>query len=258
MKNHLPFIGLLLTIYSCGPSAEEIKKREQFVVDSTKTAIEREKAIQDSIQIAEQQQKELEKELAEKNRIHEEKIEVGKSIKRTKLNNYLKEVESKLSQEKRKLSRINEFQIGRSSSTKNQQLSDQREVIRQLEKFKEGLEYEISHTHLHQSYDFQNTPKGTIEHLIKSAENGDYSKLRNLVDPYGEFDRDAFAICLVEMYPDEMKTQWKNEFASGRIMGTPKINGQTAEIEIAIGISSNKLETIHLVQRQDKWYIQSF
>lgn len=257
MKNHLPFVGLLLTIYSCGPSEEEIKKRELFVADSTQAAIEKEKAIQDSILLVEQQQKNLEKELAEKNRIHEEKIEVGKSIKRTKLNNYLKEIESKLSQEKRKLSEINEFKIGRSSSTKSQQLSEQREVIRQLEVFKEGLEYEISHTYLHQSYDFQNTPKGTVEHLFKSAENDDYSKLRNLIDPYGEFDQDAFVICLVEMYPNEMKTKWKNEFASGRIMGTPKINRQTAEIEIAVGISSNRLETIHLIQRQDKWYIQS-
>jgi hypothetical protein len=254
MKEHLSIIGLLLTLYSCGPNAEEIKKREQFVADSTQAAIENKKAIQDSIQLAEQKQKEL----AEKNRIHEEKIEVGKSIKRTKLNNYLKEIESKLSQEKRRLSQINEFQIGRSSSTKSQQLAEQRKAIRQIEEFKEGLEYEISHAHLHQSYDFQTTPKGTIKHLIKSAETEDYSKLRNLVDPYGEFDRDAFAICLVEMYPDEIKTQWKNEFASGRIMGASKISRQTAEIEIAIGISSNKLETIHLVQRQDKWYIQSF
>lgn len=240
MNKNLLFIGTLIIVYSCGPSAEEIQKREQ--------------AIQDSIQLVEKNQKEL----AEQQRIHTEKIEVGKSIKRTKLNEYLEDITAQLGKEKRRLSQINEFRIGRSSSTKSQQLSKQRQVIGELEKFKQSIEYEISHTHLHQSYDFQNTPEGTIKHLIESAENEDYSKLRNLIDPYGEFDQDAFAICIVEMYPEEMKTQWKNEFAKGRIIGMPELSEQTADVEIAMGISSNRLETIHLVKRQDKWYIQSF
>lgn len=258
MKNNLLFIGILLTLNSCGPSSEEIKKREQFIADSTQTAIEKEKVIQDSIQLAEQKQKELDKQLAEQNRIHEEKIEVGKSIKRTKLSNYLMEIDNNIEQEKRNLNRINEFQIGRSASTKSQQLNERREIISQLQAFKEGLEHEISRTLLHQSYDFQSTPKGTIEHLINAAKNEDFSKLRNLVDPYGEFDRDVFDICLVEIYPNDMKEQWKNEFTNGRIMGITKVTDETAAVEIAMGISSNKLETINLVKRQDKWYIQSF
>jgi hypothetical protein len=251
MTKNLLFIGMILSLCACGPNAEEIQKREQLIADSTQAAMEKAQAVQDSIKLEEQR-------IAEKERIHEEKVEVGKSIKRTKLKNKLRKTENKLSQANRKLSEINAFQLLRSYETKSRQLSDQRAVIRQLEQFKEGIEYEISHTHLHESYDFQNTPKGTIEYLLKAANNEDYSQLRNLVDPYGEFDDDAFAICLVEMYPPELKERWKNEFAQGRIMGTPILKEQTAEIEIAIGRSSNKLETIHLVKRNDKWYIQSF
>lgn len=258
MKNNLLFSGLIFSIFSCGPSAEEIKKREHFIADSTQAAIERENTIQDSIEFEEQQIKEYEEELAEQQRVHEEKIEVGKSVKRKTLNDYIKEITSKLAQEKRILNQISEFQIGRSSSTKRQQQSEQHEVIRQLDYFREGLKDEISHTHLHQSYDFQNSPQGTVKHLFKSAETGDYSKLRYLVDPYGEFDQEAFVLCLVEMYPSDMKERWKNEFGNSRIMGTPKIEGQTAEVEIAMGISSDKIETINLILRKDKWYIKTF
>ena len=240
MKKILALSITILTLHACGPSPEEIQKRE--------------KAKQDSIQLAELKQKEIE----EQQRIHEEKIEVGKSIKRTKLNNYLKMAEAKIKEENQKLSKINEFQIGRSSSTKSKQLSEQRQVIRELEKFKEALEYEISHTHLHQSYEFQETPEGTVQYLFDAAKSEDHSKLRDLLDPYGQFDDEAFSICLVEMYPSDMKAQWKNEFANGRIMGTPKINNEFAEIEIAMGISSNRLETLRLVNRQGRWYILGF
>lgn len=236
MKNILLLFGIIISISACGPSAEETKKREQFIADSTKAAIEKQ----------------------EQQRIHQEKIEVGKSIKRTKLNNLLKEVENQLVTEQRNLDEINVFQIGRSSSTKREQVRAQNEVIRQVEVLKKGIEHEISQTHLYESYDFQSSPKGTIEHLIEAAKKEDYSKLRNLVDPYGEFDQDVLTVCLVEMYPSDMKELWKGQFANGRIMGESTVKGDTAKVEIAMGLSSDKLETINLIRRQDKWYLQSF
>jgi hypothetical protein len=232
MKKNLYVLGFLIFVYSCRPSIEEIQQRE--------------KVINDSIQ------------LVDKQRIHAEKIEVGKSIKRTKLSDYLKNVERQIEKANHDLDDIKVFQIGRLSSTKQRELNEQSKIIQQLEGFKEGLQNEISQTHLSRSYDFQFTPEGTVKQLIISAMKEDYSKLRYLIDPYGEFDQDAFSISLIESYPQEMKIEWRNQFANGRIMGEPRVNLETAEVEIAMGISSDRLQTIQLIKRQDRWYIQSF
>ena len=240
-SNYFLILSLISLIISCGPSKEENKKREKFVADSLKIVRE------DSLaRVAEQMETE---------RIHLEKIEVGKSINKTKLSNILDEVKSQLLTAKRKLDRINEFQLGRSMSTKQQQLSDQQGKINELESFISNVEKEISLTNLFNSFDFQLTPEGTVEHIFSSAKNNDLTKMRHLLDPYGEYDVDAQQICLVEMFPSDGQNEWRKEFANGRIMGVPIIEGDKAEIEIAIGNSSNRLEKIKLVQRKDKWYV---
>ena len=233
--------------YACGPSQEEIKQREQFVKDSTEAELARKQAVADSIAAAKEEQ-----------RIHNEKIEVGKSIKRTRLTNVLDELKKDLSKEKQRLDDIYDFQIGRSVSTKQRQLREQRDEIRELEGFITRLEKEISYTHLHESYDFQNTPLGTVEHLISAARTSDYSKLRNLIDPYGEFEQNVIKISLIEVLSEEMKQEWNSQFLNARIMGSPKIKDNTAQIEVAVGPESDRLETFNLIQRQNKWYILSF
>jgi hypothetical protein len=40
-------------------------------------------------------------------------------------------------------------------------------------------------------------------------------------------------------------------------MSEPKIENDRAEVEIAYGPNSDKLEKINLVKRMDKWYIVS-
>jgi hypothetical protein len=137
-------------------------------------------------------------------------------------------------------------------------LSKQKERIASLEGFKSGLEVELSTTYLHQNYTFQNTPEGTVAHLFESAKNADYSKLRDIIDPYGEFDGDVLRIGIMEAYSNEEKELFKLEFLNGRIMGEPKVNGAHAEVEIAIGVSSNRLENIELINREGKWYLASF
>jgi hypothetical protein len=47
-------------------------------------------------------------------------------------------------------------------------------------------------------------------------------------------------------------------FKNARIMGEPKIYGESAEIEIATGSSSNYLQKIQLINRMGKWYLLSF
>lgn len=230
---HILIFVLISTIISCRPSQEEIKKREVFVADS--------------LALVEQQ--------IEEERIHLEKIEVGKSINKTKLTKILENANSQLLKEKSELNEINEFQFARSASTKRRQLKDQNAQIIELETFIAKVEKEISLTNLYNAFDFQVTPRGTVEHIFYAANSKDYSKMRHLLDPYGEYKPEAQELCLVEMLPADQKRNWSQTFKNGRIMSDPVITKGKAEIEIAIGSSSNQLEKIKLVKRMDKWYV---
>ena len=232
---YILIIGLIFLTISCGKSKKEIEQE--------KTLIELEyKAL------AEQKEKE---------RIHFEKIEVGKSILKIKLTNELDQQKNLLEQEKNKLTEINQFQLGRSISTKQSQLNVQNIKIRRLSSYISKLEKEISLTNLRETFDFQDTPEGVINYLFESAKTKDFTKLRYLCDPYGENDGDSRGICLVEMKPIEMQDQFIENYKNGRIIGDLKIENDIAEIEIAFGPSSNRLEKIKLIKRIDKWYIES-
>ncbi|WP_319229445.1 DUF4878 domain-containing protein [Draconibacterium orientale] len=195
---------------------------------------------------------------AEIERIHKEKIEVGKSLKITKLNNILKPLEENLSSQKQKLAKINEWQLGRTQTEKETQLAEQKQLISQIEFMKSRIENEIALSNMFQSFEFQNTPEGTIEQIFQAAKTEDYSKMRYLLDPYGEYDNDAFSICMIEMLPSESQKEMAEQFKNGRIMNNISTNDSTAIIEIAFGPSSNKLEQMHLVKRLNKWYISNF
>ena len=97
-----------------------------------------------------------------------------------------------------------------------------------------------------------------VNYLFEAARSWDFSKLRNLCDPYGENDGDTRAMCLVEMQPRDIQSQFVENFKNARIMGEPKIYGESAEIEIATGSSSNYLQKIQLINRMGKWYLLSF
>ncbi len=263
--NYFLILGLTSIIMSCGPSQKEIEEREKFVADSLRIAKEysiakakeqMEKFVADSLRIAKEYSIAKAKEQIEKERIHKEKIEVGKSINKRKLKKIFDELTPQLQKEKKKLDQINEFQFGRSLSTKQQQLRNQNEKINELAYFIDKVEKEISMSNLFNSFDFQLTPQGTVEHIFTSAKSGDFSKMRHILDPYGEYDSDAKQICLVEMLPLYRQEEWKRVFENGRMMSDPVIKGDKAEIEIAIGSSSNRLEKINLVRRMDKWYIK--
>ena len=87
----------------------------------------------------------------EEKRIHLEKIEVGKSLKVDYLNDHLETLKEELRNAKQEYNQINEFQIGRSYSTKRKQLFDQEEIIGRIENSIQKTEKEISLTGLFQS-----------------------------------------------------------------------------------------------------------
>ncbi len=231
--NYIISIGLIVLTISCGKSKKEMEQEKAQI---------------------ELEQKALE----EKKRIHLEKIEVGKSKLKMDLTKELDRLNKLLEEENSKLTEINSFQFGRSSSEKENQLNEQNKKIRYITDYISKFEKGISLINLRESFDFQNTPEGVINHVFQSAKNRDFSKLRNLCDPYGENDIDTRGICLIEMQPTEMQNQFVESFENGRIMGNPKIENETAEIEIAFGPSSDRLEKIKMVKRMEKSYILSF
>lgn len=237
MKTKLLLVTLLISVFtiSCGPSQEEIKRREQEVADSIKL-VEKKK---------------------EEERIHFEKIEVGKSVKTNFLRDVQEQVRNQIISEEKKLASINEFQFGRLLSEKRQQIENQEEIINSLKKVDSNIDNELAQIKLFEAYDFQETPEGTVNYIFTAASKKDFSKIRNLLDPYGEFSKDVAEICFVNIATEEKKERWINNFSNGRIMGDPQISGDKAIIEIAVGSGSNRLNKIELVQRSNKWFLFS-
>ena len=240
---------LILILLSCGPTKEEVAQHEKHIADSLNNVkVETIRlAYIDSIAKAQ----------AELERLHSEKVEAGKAIKRNKLNNILEELQKNLLTNENELKKINDFQLGRSVLEKENQLFTKQLQINELKNFIVEVEKELALTHIHNSFEFQTTPIGTVQYIFTAAKNNEFDDLRHLLDPYGEFDADAQFICLVSMFPIESKKLWNDMFSNGRIMGDPTVSGDEAEIEIAIGSSSNRLEKIKLVKRMDRWYILS-
>ncbi len=232
---YILILFLAFIISSCGKSKAEVEQEKAQLVHIQKQAAAQK----------------------EKERIHQEKIEVGDSKKKIFLTNELDRVKEILEQEENNLAEIEEFQIGRSSSTKERQLFEQQKKIRTVENYIANIEEEISLVHLHQTFDFQDSPEGLLEYIFKAAENREFDKLRHLVDPYFENDADAGGIGWMQMQPAEMQDIFVDHFKIGRIMGKPEMENSIASVEIAIGSSSTRLEKISLVKRLDKWYLLS-
>ncbi len=224
---------ITLAIFGCGPSKQEIEKRE--------------KEIKDSIALVEYQ-KEVE-------RVHLEKIEVGKSVKRMNLESLIEDLEAQLIKQKEKLNEINQFQIGRSRATKDSQLYEQRVKITELESMIDGIKFEITQTHLFNSFDFQDTPEGTVNYIFEVARTGEFDNMRFLIDPYGEFQPSVLYVCLPGILSPDNREKWSNQLRKGRIMSSEQIADDKVEIEIAVGYNSDELEKIRLVKRMDRWYI---
>lgn len=234
-KNYILIIGLLLITISCGKSKKEIEQEKAKIEIQQKVLAEKK----------------------EQERIHLEKIEVGKSILKTHFSNELERLKIVLKEQEKKLAEIKEFHFGRASSTKEKQLNEQNIRIGQIQSYISKIEKEISLTNLRETFDFQDSPKGVINYLFESAKNNDFEKLRHLCDPYGENDGESRGICFIATQPSEMQNHFVESFKNGRIMSEPKIENDRAEVEIAFGPRSDRLEKINLVKRLDKWYIAS-
>ncbi|MTE27674.1 DUF4878 domain-containing protein [Winogradskyella ouciana] len=251
IKNYIFVLFTLLILISCGKSKEEIEL-EKAKIELEKTKLE----------LAEKTKKEEENKVKEKkaelNKIHEQKVNVGKRKKITELNLMLQKLPQAIEKAEQNIREINQFKIGRSSSTKEKQLQEAKTQLREIRDYGEKIKNEIAQLEYHKTFDFQKDPASVMKYIFESAKKGDFSNFRNLCDPYGENDSDVNQICYAEMLMEKKQADLKREFENGRVIGKAKINGDKAEVEFAFGASANRLEKMKMIKRNGLWYLGAF
>jgi hypothetical protein len=213
---------LTLTISSCGKSEKEIK---------------------------------IEKENLE---VHKQKVSVGKRKKITELTIQLQKFPEALKKAEKNIQDIGMFKIGRIKSTKERQLRKAYLQLNELREYEKKLKNEIAQSEYLKTFEFQKNPKDIMNYIFESAKKGDFSNFRYLCDPYGENDRDVNQICMAEMLTKKQKAEFQNMFKNGRIIGDPFFIGDNVQIEFAFGPSSNKLEKMGMIRRNELWYLSGY
>jgi len=250
IKNYIFVLFTLLILTSCGKSKEEIEL-EKAKIELEKTKLE----------LAEKTKQEEENNIREKkaelNKVHEQRVNVGKRKKITELNLQLQTLPSAIEKAEQNIREINAFKIGRSASTKERQLQEATNQLREIRNYGEKLKNEIAQLEYLKTFDFQKDPVNVMKYIFASAKKGDFSNFRNLCDPYGENDSDVDQICYAEILIEKQKTDLIREFENGRIMGEAKINGDIAEVEFAFGTRANRLEKMKMIKRNGLWYLGS-
>jgi hypothetical protein len=188
-------------------------------------------------------------------KIHEQKVHVGKRKKLTELTMQLQSLPEALIKAQENIKVIKIFKIGRSKTTRRKQLIAAQEELTETRNFKEQLKNEISQLEYLKTFDFQKEPKNVLKYLFKFAKKGDFSNFRNLCDPYGENNRAVNSICYAEMLSKKRKKELQDMFRNGKIIGKPFIEKNTAEIEFAFGLNSNKIKKMSLIKRNNFWYL---
>ncbi len=253
-KIYIIVLITILTLSSCGKSKQELEL-EKAKVELEKTKLELAEKNK-----AEEQAKEqaiILQQNAEKQKIHEQKINVGKQKRLVEFNEILQKYPSILAQAEAKINEVNSFHLGRSSTTKQKELNEAYSQLNEIRNSANNLKNEIAQLEFSKTFDFQKNPKTLMNYIFKSAKKGDFSNFRYLCDPYAENDTDTKAMCFIEMQSQKQKELIISSLGNGRIMGEPKIKGDKAEIEFAYGESSSNLDTMNLINRNGFWYLSS-
>jgi hypothetical protein len=241
------YILALITIFilnSCGKSKEEIEL-EKAKIELEKTKLELDNKIKE-----EENLKVL--------KIHEQKSNIGKRKKITELNLQLQNFPEAMKKAQENIEKIEQFQIGRATLTKEKQLKEAYKQLGEIRDYGEKLKNEIAQMEYTKTFDFQKDPVKLMKYIFESAKKGDFSNFRYLCDPYGENDRDVNRICNIELLSEKHLQEFKSSFENGRIIGEAKIEGDRAKVEFAYGTSSNKLEEMGFIKRNELWYLAGF
>ena len=179
-KNYILALIIILTLTSCGKSEKEIKIEKEKLELKIKTE-----------------------------KIHEQKVNVGKRKKITELTMQLQSLPEALKKAQENIEKIQRFQIGRIRSTKDKQLKKAYELLSETRDYGEKLKTEIAQLEYLKTFDFQKNPESVMKYIFESAKKGDFKDFRNLCDPYGENDRDVSSICYAKILSEKRKMNYK-------------------------------------------------
>lgn len=254
-KNYILIITLLI-LCSCGKSKEEIElEKAQIELEKIKIELNNKTKQDKENNLKLEKENNISKKKAEVDRIHEQKVNVGKRKKITELTLMLQKLPEAVEKAEKNIIQINEFQLGRSSSSKNQQLNDAKKKLEEIYDSGNKIKNEIAESEYLRTFEFQKDPVSVMNYIFNSAKKGDFSNFRNLCDPYGENENDVNNLCYAEILMEKEKDNLKSEFENGRVVGKAKIKGDQAEVEFAFGQSANRLEKMQFVNRNGLWYL---
>jgi hypothetical protein len=103
----------------------------------------------------------------------------------------------------------------------------------------------------------QSEPASVVAELFTAARMNDFTSLAHLCAPAEEADGDVQGICGLAADPSG-GPEFVQYFAAGSLAGEPTITGDTAAVPFMFGPDGSRSETMNLVRRGEKWFLQSF
>lgn len=101
-------------------------------------------------------------------------------------------------------------------------------------------------------------PRSVMETVFKVARGeAEATVLAGLCDPLARHDLDVRRICDYAAGFDP-SGEFPMFFAEGKLVGEPYGEGDRAWIPFVFGPEGNKIDTMELVQREGKWYLEQF
>jgi hypothetical protein len=100
------------------------------------------------------------------------------------------------------------------------------------------------------------SPRGLALSIFAIAKSGNLAALAGVADPV-QADGDAKQVANVSKASAPEQNEFKSGFATGTVTAE-KIEGDNAEVEILFGPDGKRKETLKMVKRDGKWYLQDF
>ena len=102
----------------------------------------------------------------------------------------------------------------------------------------------------------QSKPENVLQAVFDCAKSGALAKLKGLASSTA--DGDVKNVCAVSEAPQEVQADFKKHFATGKIVGAARVEGDRAAIGFLFGPDGSKDETMNLVRENGRWFLDSF
>ena len=101
----------------------------------------------------------------------------------------------------------------------------------------------------------QTSPKAVAEAIFDAAKTGNYQRLSTLIDAHADGNSRRIARVQGDI---EIARQFRLYFSEGRVTGPATIDGNQAQVQIFFGLGGIREETLKMIRRGGRWYLQSF